>query len=334
MQIDLSWFGLTQPGLGQDYFGIDPLPPFNPDRVDFDPVNAFWLSEVCRLIYRRNPDEDPARQGLPTRHEILAQVGCKEVRFIHRQTTQCALIASTDGRPAFAVLVFRGTTGFRNWLLDLDVRPLKLGGRGVVHRGFAEALNGVWDLLQPALERLKAPLFFTGHSMGGALAQLAATKFRPRAVYCFGAPRVGDRGYVQRVQAIPIYRVVNHRDIFAMMPPASQMLPFRPAGRLVYICAQGLVRQIDDADVAELASGGDEVSPDRSPESHWYDPPRFLADHAPINYSARIGHFLQGLWIDFRRLTSGEPAPLAPSADRSRPDKDAVPVRPSWARHS
>lgn len=317
IQIDLSWSGLTQPGLGQDYFGIDPLPPFNPDRIDFDPVSAFWLSEICRLIYRRNPDEDPGREGSPTRHEILAQVGCEEILFICRQHTQCALIRSRGNGPSFAVLVFRGTTGFRNWLLDLDVRPMKLDDRAFVHRGFVEALNAVWDLLLPALEQLAAPCFFTGHSMGGALAQLAATRFRPRAVYSYGAPRVGDRGYVERMQAIPIYRLVNHRDIFAMMPPASQMLMFSPAGRLVYICAQGLLRQIDDADVAQLADGGDEASPETSPESRWYGPPRFLADHAPINYSARIGNFLQGSRADFHTVATGAPTPLVISTNRT-----------------
>ncbi len=292
MQMDFSWNGLTQPGNGRNYFGIEPLPPFDPHRVDFDPVNAFWLSEICRLIYRRNPDEAPDRQGAPTRHDILSQVACAETLFIGRQETQCALVQSTGGKASFAVLVFRGTTGLRNWLLDLDVRPERLGARATVHRGFSEALEQIWAPLQPALEALEGPCFFTGHSMGGALAQLAATRFKPRAVYCFGAPRVGDKGYVEMMRAIPVYRIVNNRDIVAMLPPASQMLPFQAAGRLVYICAQGLLRQIDDESAADLACTNEDTTNERSQESRWYDPPRFLADHAPINYSARIGQYL------------------------------------------
>ena len=295
MQIDFSWHGLTQPGNGRNYFGIDPLPPFNPERVDFDPVNAFWLSEICRLIYRRNPDEAPDRLRLPTRHEILAQVACEEMLFIGRQETQCALIQSGEASTSFAVLVFRGTTGLRNWLLDLDVRPEKLGARATVHRGFSEALQQIWAPLRPALENLEVPCFFTGHSMGGALAQLTATRFKPQAVYCFGAPRVGDAGYVEMMRAIPVYRIVNNRDIFPMLPPASQMLPFRPAGRMVYICAQGRLRQIDDESAADLENATEEAPSVTSQESRWYDPPRFLADHAPINYSVRIGQYLQGV---------------------------------------
>lgn len=298
MQIDLSWQGLTQPGSGRDYFGIDPLPPFDPERVAFDPVNAFWLSEICRLIYRRNPDEDPTRTGSPTRDAILAQVACREVLFIRRQETQCALIQPAAEPAAFAVLVFRGTTGFRNWLLDLDVRPEKLDGGATVHRGFAEALQHIWDHLQPALDGLEVPCFFAGHSMGGALAQLAATRFRPRAVYCFGAPRVGDQGYVDLMRGVPVYRIVNGRDVVAMLPPANQILPFRLAGRLVYICAQGLLREIDDDEAADLACENEEDSSAPSQESRWHDPPRFLADHAPVNYSARIGQYLQRLPAD------------------------------------
>jgi hypothetical protein len=295
MQIDLSWQGLTQPGSGGNYFGIDPLPPFDPEQAAFDPVNAFWLSEICRLIYRRNPDEDPDRIGSPTRNDILAQVACREVLFIRRQETQCALIQSAVDPAAFAVLVFRGTTGFRNWLLDLDVRPEKLGASATVHRGFSEALQHIWNLLQPALDGLEAPCFFTGHSMGGALAQLAATRFRPRAVYCFGAPRVGDQGYVDLMRPVPVYRIVNSRDVVALLPPANQILPFRPAGRLVYICAQGLLREIEDDEAADLACETEEDASPIAQESRWHDPPRFLADHAPINYSARIGQYLQGL---------------------------------------
>lgn len=311
MQIDLSWHGLTLPGSGRDYFGIDPLPRFNPARVDFDPVNAFWLSEMCRLIYRRNPDEDPDQHGAPTRHDILAQVACREILFIHRQETQCALIQSTDAPAPFSVLVFRGTTGFRNWLIDLDVRPEKWGARATVHRGFREALEQVWSDLRPALESLTTPCFFTGHSMGGALAQLVAARFRPRAVYCFGAPRVGDRGYVEMMRGIPVFRIVNRQDIVAVLPPASQILPFQPAGRLVYICARGRLHQIDDDAALDLDGETDVVSSQASDQTRWYDPPRFLADHAPINYSAHIGQYLQGIYAD-----SANPVRPAVSADR------------------
>ena len=37
------------------------------------------------------------------------------------------------------------------------------------------------------------------------------------------------------------------------------------------------------------------IAESASEESRWYDPPRFLADHAPINYSARIGQYLLGV---------------------------------------
>jgi hypothetical protein len=294
MEIDLSWHGLTQPGRGKEYFGIDPLPPFDPDREAFDPVNAFWLSEICRLFYRRNPNESSYRHGAKTREIFLAEAACEEILFIGRQETQCALLQSRAGPKPFAVLVFRGTTGFRNWLLDLDVRPGKMQDRAIVHRGFLESLQQVWRRLQPALAGLDVPCFFTGHSMGGALAQLAATRFRPQAVYCFGAPRVGDAGYAELMRPIRVFRIVNNRDIVAVLPPASPILPFQPAGQLVHICARGLLHQIEDEVSAALDCAAEEEAAAASQESRWHDPPRFLADHAPINYSARIGRYLRG----------------------------------------
>jgi hypothetical protein len=299
MQIDLSWHGLTQPGSGRNYFGTAPLPPFNPATEEFDPVNAFWLSEICRLIYRRNPDEDPYRSDTTTRQDILKRVGCRETIFIRRRETQCALIQPVADAAQFAVLVFRGTTGYRNWLLDLDVRPERIDAGAIVHRGFLEALRQIWPELQPVLERVAAPCFFTGHSMGGALAQLAATRHRPRAVYCFGAPRVGDRSFVAMMRTIPVFRVVNHRDIVAMLPPTNQILAFKPAGRLIYICAQGLLRLIEDEDAVALACD-EEAIDETKDESRWYGPPRFLADHAPINYSARIAQYLRDRPVEIR----------------------------------
>ena len=60
------------------------------------------------------------------------------------------------------------------------------------------------------------------------------------------------------------------------------------------ICARGLLRQIDD-EAAALDCEAENVPEAVSEESRWYDPPRYLADQAPINYSARIEQFLLGI---------------------------------------
>ncbi len=62
----------------------------------------------------------------------------------------------------------------------------------------------------------------------------------------------------------------------------------------MHICTRGFLRQIDDETAAALDCEAEDTAAAASDESRWYDPPRYLADHAPINYSARIGQFLLG----------------------------------------
>lgn len=293
LTVDIGWNGLTRPGDAADHFAMDHLPPFSPDTENFSLANAFWLSEISRLIYRRSNGERNVSCADPSRDEILKRVGLRETLFLSRQETQCALIRTVPHqRPAFAVLVFRGTTGVRNWFLDLDVRPEQLAPRTVAHRGFVEAIHHVWQALQPQLDNLTEPLFMTGHSMGGALAQLAAWYHPPRAVYSFGAPRVGDAGFVARMTPVPIYRLVNGRDVVADLPPSTRLLSFRAAGRMVHIDRKGRI--------CEVPPNGEPVNCFESGRltmsalgKRWHNPPGFLVDHAPINYSAKIQKSLQ-----------------------------------------
>jgi tetratricopeptide (TPR) repeat protein len=112
--------------------------------------------------------------------------------------------AFLDGEAAY--ICFRGTFNLRNWLSDLHFIPK---GRPRRHSGF----DNCWRRLQPQVESWLAKhkpveLILTGHSLGGAIAQLAALDLAPkrriRAVVCFGAPLVGWRRYASTYDATPI----------------------------------------------------------------------------------------------------------------------------------
>lgn len=308
LDIDCSWKGLTRPGDAIDHFAMENLPPFDPHATTFNIRNAFWLSEISRLIYRRDNAESATGFTGPSRNDILTRVGLREALFLSRQETQCALIRTLPHhRPPFAVLVFRGTTGLRNWFLDLDVRPHRLAPRTVVHRGFVEALHQVWSDLQPQLDTLNEPLFMTGHSMGGALAQLAAWYHPPQAVYSIGAPRVGDAGFTARMATVPVYRLVNGRDVVADLPPSTRSISFRAAGRMVHIDPKGRICEMEpDGEPANCFESGRLTM--SALGERWYNPPGFLVDHAPINYSAKIQ---MSLWQTPAMNPLSGPPPLA-----------------------
>lgn len=78
---------------------------------------------------------------------------------------------------------------------------------GKFHRGFATALKPLWKELEADVREVAPSAVFTGHSLGGAMATLAATLVRPDSPITFGSPRVGDED--RRVITSPADEVVS-----------------------------------------------------------------------------------------------------------------------------
>lgn len=104
------------------------------------------------------------------------------------------------------VLAFRGTRDLKDWAADLRFFKKAIARRIRVHEGFLgdadSLLPRVVDYLLPSrLPKTSCkPLLITGHSLGGALASLAAyflqrEGFTVRGVYTFASPRVGNPGW-------------------------------------------------------------------------------------------------------------------------------------------
>src|SRR5262249_31531377 len=116
---------------------------------------------------------------------------------------------------------------------------LPIEWRGVVvHRGFAAALDCVWDRLGARLAGLPAAhrVWFTGHSLGGALATLAGYLFeRTAGVYTFGSPLVGNQTFAGAFNTrfgIRSVRYVNDHDVVPRVPPEEFGFPF---GRYTHV---------------------------------------------------------------------------------------------------
>jgi len=125
----------------------------------------------------------------------------------------------------FIVLSFRGTepTELRDIKSDVDAILMKCVTEGKVHSGFHKAYNLIeLDINQALREFVDYPLFITGHSLGGALATIAAKRINHlggnAACYTFGAPRVSDDYWLMTMKT-PVYRVVNSSDGVTMIPP-------------------------------------------------------------------------------------------------------------------
>ena len=168
---------------------------------------------------------------------------------------------------------------------------------GLVHEGFQEALDDVWAEIETVLDGGLdggTPVFYTGHSLGGALATLAASRRPPRAVYTYGAPRVGDRDFVATLEDVPFFRVVNNRDVVTRLPPSLPHLKLVDAGELHYIAHDNrmLVDPSEEVVEQDRRKAAEELE-DTVDRRRWFDPPQKLADHSPINYVTHLERYLE-----------------------------------------
>ncbi len=272
MRSPTSWNSLLSPGDATDYFSRRPFPPFDPTADDFSSANALWLAELSRLVYRHDiEEEDPPPR--PTRREILESVGFRQLSFFRSPETETqAMLVRRVEDPVFAALVFRGTEQtLKDFVTDLQMGVEALVSDDVaVHEGFRLALDSVWPEIEEALADLSCPIFFTGHSLGGALATLAASRRAPKALYTFGCPRVGNSRFVKSLEGIPTFRIVDDWDLVTMVPP--EMLGFRHGGELTRVVERSLRFSLNPVAWLKLM----------------LSPAKRLADHAPVNYVDRL----------------------------------------------
>ena len=286
------------------------------------PNTAAWMTDAAVLAYGRSgPDPIPPLKF----DDFLSKAGLK----VHLIGDWGGTAKGTQGYFAynskFAVLSFRGTekSDWTDLLVDLTAIPVKedwsshlpsqrektlfhlnlgtplhsLSANEIgVHSGFQLALNTVWEDVKRWVDDYHtkqpgSPIFFTGHSLGAALATLAIARFEGlnSALYTFGSPRVGNTTFCDRVRSrapLGIYRTVDNQDFVTTVPPQDHA--YDHTSGLVVIDAAGTVQTggtgsrdgglIDVARILGTAALAAVDYAGRQP------PPPELADHSPGRY--------------------------------------------------
>lgn len=262
--------------------------PFDPHATSMTRANAWWLAESALLAYWDASEAIPRFQRAGLRAELF-----------EKDDTQAYAAWNAQ-----AVLVtFRGTQpGSIGDIVSDVLVPLVEWPHGAVHLGFKAALERVWPALLGQIESLASSrsVWFTGHSLGAAMATLAADLFPSTAGVCtIGSPRVGNRLFAAGFDArfgLRALRYVNDADIVTHVPKPFP-LPYKHVGVIRHISADGVITSQRPAlahfvnavfgnvnHVAEtmdaVRSGAIRTAPD------------FLLDHMPRAYTVDI-------WNDF-----------------------------------
>lgn len=219
-----------------------PTPPTSLCAPGFALDAAIFLAQAAKIAYQ--PD--------PSRQRVWAQ----------QQSLPAPLPFDTGNIQGFALhgdhfslLASRGTSNLGQWIRDANIAPVDHPW-GDVHQGFLDGLAAVDSAIDAFTQAAASakPLWITGHSLGGALAVLAAARLHmhglaPRTV-TFGQPRTGSSAFATRFDAeLPqrLLRFINQSDLIPRLPPGSA---YRHCGAAKRIVRPGLLEMIGMGEVA------------------------------------------------------------------------------------
>jgi triacylglycerol lipase len=224
---------------------------FKPNANSYNLVNAFWMTRFAELAYQ---------------DEKISQARCKEWGLTahcysvtdEKVDTQYFIAYNNDT----VILSFRGTEPDQMADIETDadfqLAPCTWDEELQVHTDFQRALDAAWAPLSKQLGKLckNRVLWITGHSLGGALAALAAHRLdyeeeyegkfpglKIGGLYTCGQPRCGNYDFAQDLGerlGNRICRIVNNRDIVPLVPPpvgyshAGSTLYINETGRLMF----------------------------------------------------------------------------------------------------
>jgi len=195
---------------------------------------ALLFAELSHLVYWSGKEVE----------RICDHIGIKVAKFLDRDGAQAYLFETEHD----SIVACRGTEG-SDWNdIKADLKALLVISEtiGKVHSGFKKEADDLWPDIEKLLADNTKTLWFTGHSLGAAIAQICAgrcqvsdIKSEPRCLYTFGSPRTGNKRYINHVPVLH-HRWVNNNDIVTRVPPP--LLGYRHNGIEFYIDGEGKVK--------------------------------------------------------------------------------------------
>jgi triacylglycerol lipase len=216
-------------------------------RAGFDLDTAVFLAKASSVSYS-NSDEI----------EAWAQAaGFEQSKPFDYENVQGFWCANNES----SLLIFRGTSNPGQWLRDVRFLPAPHPW-GHVHVGFRDGVAAVETALAAfdVVARNVQNVWIAGHSLGGALAVIAAARMKMRTgisalLHTYGQPAVGLNDFAERYSVeLPqrLWRFVNQSDIVTRVPPGPL---YRHVGTVKRIVRPGDLELAQMETIAAALSG-------------------------------------------------------------------------------
>ena len=225
------------------------MKPIEPYDTKLNSNNAYWMARLSREVYQKISEENTA----PDEDGILASIKKDDSKFMSvkgfdEDSAQAALIEHEN----YLCMAFRGTDELKDWLDNMNAFSRE-ELFGEFHRGFWKSVDDLWADLFNHYQILRKggrrPLFITGHSLGGAMASIAAARLAHddlpfTSVYTFGQPRAMTRSTARLFNVDckdRYYRFHNNNDLVTRVP--ARLMGYAHVGTYIYITQEGDMRQ-------------------------------------------------------------------------------------------
>ncbi len=218
------------------------LLPYNRERSKL-------LAHCCKLAVEQyeKGKKDPTYDGSITPPAGYIQIAAFKAPEIDISTTSQARTSVEELAKVYFgfaltsatnnIIALRGTQTVYEWVTDLAGFQINYDPSndkyGKVHVGFYTIYEELAEQIRRAASKFSTlvPCYVTGHSLGSALAVLAATDIAMHVnglkeqlqMYSYAGPRVGDPVFASFYNGlIPnSYRVVNLADVAPILPPTK-----------------------------------------------------------------------------------------------------------------
>ncbi len=194
------------------------------------------LAELAMIAYN---DESEAQRAAPA-------IGFTEAQLFDHDGSQAYRFRNEHD----VILACRGTepSEWNDIQADANAVMSVVGTLGNVHSGFNREVDDLWPMLENLLRDNTLPVWFCGHSLGGAMATICAFRCKtssiasnPQELHTFGSPRVGCQKYIRHAE-VTHYRWVHNNDIVTRVPPV--WMGYRHCGREIYLDRHGRIRPL------------------------------------------------------------------------------------------